>query len=271
MPVALIGELAPVNEKQNMIGKVMGMMFFGGAVATSIGGGLAYLGSWKLVYLAYGAGELILTVIAYSTFKTHQSVVSNKGFIKLYSEALSSKYLRRMLLLLFLMGYCILGSFVYVGKLIEIKTSFNVLIIGLILGFFGLGTILARRKSGTIRAKTGNFFFPLAGIIGFCAVFLLSWSNSVTIISLCLLAFGVVFIAFQSSFITISQSVLPHIRGTVMSLASFCVVVGGSIGTTINGLTIKRLDIHVVFYITAFLLLIISVLAYFFIKSIARK
>ena len=266
--IAYVGELAPNDQKQNMIGKVMGLMFFGGTVATSIGGGLAYFGSWKLVYVVYGISELILTVVIYFSLAEQKISESKKGFIKLYKEALSNKQFQKILPLLVFMGYSVLGSFVYVGKLIENKTGYNVLTIGLILGLFGIGTLMAGRKSGTVRSKTGRVFFLIIGIIGFVSMLILSFFDSVILIGLSLLLFGVVFIAFQSSFISISQSELPHIRGTVMSLASFCVVIGGSIGTFLNGVIINSISIKPVFQITAVLLLVISILAFIFIRRI---
>ena len=267
--VALIGEISPQDEKQNSIAKVMSMMFFGGAIATTIGGGLAFIGSWKLVYGVYGFMELILASLAIVYLGKVKDESTKVNIISLYKNALSNRSLRKMLLNLFLMGYCIFGTFVYTGKLVENKTGLNVFLIGLILSLFGVGSILAGRKSGSLRFKLGNIYFLVAGLTGCISVLALVGFSSVWSISFSLLLFGAVFIAFQSSFISTAQAILPNMRGTVMALASFSVVIGGSLGTFFNGEILNSFGLNFVFIITASLLLLIGTLATLFNKRIA--
>ena len=266
--VALIGEISPMNQKQNSIAKVMSMMFFGGAIATTIGGGLAFLGSWKLVYGVYGVMELILALLAIIYLGKVKDESTQVNIIGLYKNALSNKSLWKMLLNLFLMGYCIFGTFVYTGKLVENKTGLNVFLIGLILSLFGLGSILAGRKTGSLQFKLGNTYFLVAGLIGCISVSALVGFSSIFSISFSLLLFGAVFIAFQSSFISTAQAILPKMRGTVMALASFSVVIGGSLGTFVNGIILNSIGINYIFIVTASLLFLIAILATIFNKQI---
>jgi len=50
-------------------------------------------------------------------------------------------------------------------------------------------------------------------------------------------------------------------RGTVMALASFSVVIGGSLGTYLNGKFLNSVGLNYVFIITAILLFSIGLLA----------
>ncbi|WP_343338460.1 Inner membrane transport protein YnfM [Terrisporobacter petrolearius] len=50
--MALVGENSDDSNRQKSIGKIMGLMFLGGASATLIGGAFAYFGSWRMVYYA---------------------------------------------------------------------------------------------------------------------------------------------------------------------------------------------------------------------------
>jgi len=259
--VALIGEMAPKDQKQNSIAKVMSMMFFGGAIATTVGGGLAFLGSWKLVYGVYGLMELILALLAFIYLGKVKDAGSKVNIVSLYKIALSNRSLRIMLLNLFFMGYCILGTFVYAGKLVENKTGLNVFMIGIILSLFGIGSIVAGRKSVSIRLKLGNIYFLVAGLIGCISVLALVGFSSIWSISFSMLLFGAVFIALQSSFVSTAQSILPDMRGTVMALASFSVVIGGSLGTYLNGKFLNSVGLNYVFIISAILLFAIGLLA----------
>jgi predicted MFS family arabinose efflux permease len=239
----------------------MGMMFFGGAIATTIGGGLAFIGSWKLVYAVYGLLELILALLAIVYLGKVKDTGTRIPIFRLYKNALSNRSLRLTLFNLFLMGYCILGTFVYTGKLVENKTGLNVFMIGIILSLFGIGSILAGRKSVSIRLKLGKIYFLVAGLVGCISVLALVGFSSVWIISFSMLLFGAVFIALQSSFVSSAQSILPNMRGTVMALASFSVVIGGSLGTYINGRLLNSAGLNHVFIITAMLLFSIGLLA----------
>ena len=267
--VALIGEISPQQEKQNSIARIMSMMFLGGAVATTIGGALAYFGSWKLVYLVYGVAELVLAIVSYRYLKNIDSTKRMSNILQLYKSALSNKSLLRILILMFLMGFCVLGSFVYTGKLVESKTGLNVFLIGILLGAFGLGTVVAGRKVGNIRSQLGLPFFIISGLLGFVSLITLVGFSSILTITITLFAFGSVFISLHSSFVTTAQSLLPDLRGTVMALASFSVVVGGSIGTFINGKILTLIGINGVYYFSAILLILASLLAYIFFKQIS--
>ena len=267
--IALIGEISPQQEKQNSIARIMSMMFLGGAVATTIGGALAYFGSWKLVYLVYGVAELVLAIVSYRYLKNIDSTKRMSNILQLYKSALSNKSLLRILILMFLMGFCVLGSFVYTGKLVESKTGLNVFLIGILLGAFGLGTVVAGRKVGNIRSQLGLPFFIISGLLGFVSLITLVGFSSILTITITLFAFGSVFISLHSSFVTTAQSLLPDLRGTVMALASFSVVVGGSIGTFINGKILTLIGINGVYYFSAILLILASLLAYIFFKQIS--
>ncbi|MCK9192086.1 MAG: MFS transporter, partial [Sphaerochaetaceae bacterium] len=61
--LALIGEMFDDKDRHKAIAGVMSMGFLGSASATIIGGSIAYLASWRMVYLVYGVGELILALI----------------------------------------------------------------------------------------------------------------------------------------------------------------------------------------------------------------
>ena len=191
------------------------------------------------------------------------------NILQLYKSALSNKSLLRILILMFLMGFCVLGSFVYTGKLVESKTGLNVFLIGILLGAFGLGTVVAGRKVGNIRSQLGLPFFIISGLLGFVSLITLVGFSSILTITITLFAFGSVFISLHSSFVTTAQSLLPDLRGTVMALASFSVVVGGSIGTFINGKILTLIGINGVYYFSAILLILASLLAYIFFKQIS--
>lgn len=264
--LALVGEVVEPENRQKFIGKVMGMMFLGAASATAIGGALAYFGSWRMVYLGYGLAELILAFIMIRILPNTPSVIDHLNFTSVYKEALSNKKLMARVTTIMIVGYCVFGSFTYSGKLIQAKTGYSVLIVGIILTIFGAGTVFGGRMAPKVRVKIGKWFFILTGILGSISLGILSHSVSIALICIGLFGFGLSFVFLQSTMIMKVQEALPKLRGTAMSLASFNIFVGGAIGTIINGKVLDNYGVSNIFIISSIIMLVVG-----FIASIATK
>ena len=103
------------------------------------------------------------------------------------------------------------------------------------------------------------------------ALFALSSSNNIIILSFGLFFFGVSFIFLQSVLLSAAQEMLPKIKGTVMSLVSFNMFVGGGIGTSINAKIISALGISKIYLVAAFLILAVGLLTSLFLRSIGKS
>lgn len=269
--LALVGQSFDDQNRHKAIGKVMGLMFLGGATATALGGFLAYLGSWRLVYIVYGVSELILAIIILKTLERDQPVSTSFNLIDSYKEPLKNFRFMRLVLTIFFVGFSVFGSFTYTGQLVQEITGYNLLIVGLILSFFGVGTVLGGRIAPAIKMKLKGNFLIVAGIIGSISLFVLSAVSSTLLIILSLFGFGLAFIFLQSTLVSTVQEKLPAKRGTAMSLASFNMFVGGAVGTTINGRVMTALGTSRIFFNAAFIILIVGTIAAFFITSFEKR
>jgi predicted MFS family arabinose efflux permease len=248
--MALIGERFEAEKRQDAIGSVMGMMFLGGASSILIGGTLAQFASWRFVYVLYGVAELILALLV--LIKLPSESGSHHGvFFKTYRTAFSTRGLLAVVGTIFFVGYAVFGSFSFSGHYVETVTGLPVVLIGLILTAFGLGTVFGGRKAGEIRKKLGRFFLPAAGFLGAAGLLLLARFQSIGILVPAFFAFGLAFVFLQSTLIMSAQNMLPAMRGTAMSLASFHMFVGGAIGTLINGRIIAMGSVSTIYYIAA--------------------
>lgn len=265
--MALVGESFEASNRQKAIGKVMGMMFLGGASATVIGGALAYFSSWRLVYFIYGLAELILALVMIKVLSKSPAVIDKLEFIKVYKEALSNKKLMSIVGTIMLVGFSVFGSFTYSGKLVESRTGYNVFFVGLILTLFGVATVVGGRIAPRLRAKLKNNFLLFAGMLGSLSLITISYSFSPVIIGIALFGFGLSFVSLQSTLVSTAQETMPKLRGTAMSLASFNMFVGGAIGTSINGKIISDLSIGTIFFIASIAMLLVAFLATTVIKK----
>ncbi len=270
--MALVGESTNDSERQGAIGKIMGMMFLGGASATVIGGLLAYVGSWRLVYMFYGVAELILALSLLFLLEDSKPKVTEFNIWQAYKSAFSNKQLLSIISIMFVLGFVVLGSFAYTGELVKQITGLkNVLFIGLILSFYGIGTVLGGRISGKFRKKIGYNIFLVAGVFGGLALGSLFYGQFVSQLAVSLFFFGMSFIFFQSTFVTTAQETIPKIRGTVMSLVSFNMVMSGAIGTYVNGKILTYYGAQTIYGIGAVGLLFVGLVAYLVLNRVKTK
>ncbi len=269
--LALVGQSFNDKERQGAIAKVMGLMFLGGATATALGGIISYIGSWRLVYIVYGVAELIVALIILKILEKDKGVVEKLNFFTAYKTPLTNYRFMRLVLVIFFMGFSVFGTFTYSGKLLQSLTGFSVLQIGLILSFFGIGTVLGGRVAPRIRKVLKKGFLVAAGILGFVCLFALSVLTNVYLITLALFGFGVAFIFLQPTLVSTAQAKLPAMRGTAMSLASFNMFVGGAVGTAVNGRVIAANGINSIFFNTSFVILVVGIIAAIFVARFEMR
>jgi predicted MFS family arabinose efflux permease len=205
--MALVGQSFDDTDRHKALGKVMGLMFLGGATATAVGGALAYFGSWRLVYIIYGVGELLLALLMLRLLEKDVPVVARLNYVSAYREPLGSPSFMRLVLTIFFVGFSVFGTFTYSGKLLQEITGYKVLGIGLALSLFGVGTVLGGRIAPKIRRTAGTPYFIIAGVMGFAALFILSAGKNIF-----LLAVGLFFSEFRSYFSNPHWSRVPRRR-----------------------------------------------------------
>jgi len=259
--MALVGESFNDENRHKALAKVMGLMFLGGATATAIGGALAYIGSWRLVYLIYGIGEFILAVVVFKFLERDKAIVEKINIIGTYKKVLKNYGFMSLVLTVFFVGFTVFGSFTYSGQLVQEITGFNIFIVGLILSLFGIGTVLGGKIAPSLRKIMKNNFLVVAGVLGFIALSILGYSLNIYLLGISFLAFGISFIFLQSTLISIAQEKLPHMKGTAMSIASFNMFVGGAIGTSVNGMVMENFGVSQIFRNASFIILFVGIIA----------
>jgi predicted MFS family arabinose efflux permease len=213
------------------------------------------------VYLVYGLAGLVIALIMWRTIEQRPGTAAGVGFRAAYEEALANTRLLKTVSIIFLNGFAVFGSFSYTGKFVEVRTGYNILWVGLILTFFGLATVLGGRKAGSWRQKYGNRLLLWAGTLAGVAWGSMGAWNSPLLLCLSLAGLGLGFIIIQSTLLATAQQLMPQRRGTVMSLASFNMFVGGGVGTWVNGHVLTKWGFEPIFIGAAGLILLAGILA----------
>ena len=269
--MSLIGDRFGRDPKkfQNALGKVFGITFLGGAAATAIGGALTYFGSWRLVYLVYGIAEFITALVMLKVLEKQPGTIARLSFGDAYREAFANPDLIKTVSIVFLVGASVFGSFSYAGNFVQTRTGYNIFLVGLILTFFGLATVVGGRKTGALRQKLGNRLLFYAGILASVSwAFMAAWHSPIGL-SLSLAGFGLGFILIHPTLVATAQQLMPKRRGTVMSLVSFNLFVGGGIGTFVNGKILTAAGFGTVFLFAAVLILLAGIIGSILLQRLA--
>ncbi len=261
--LALIGDVVPLEERQTAIGTFMGISFLGQALSMAIGGTIAYLVSWRGVFVAYAGLAAIITAVLIATGRRmaeqpghHSSGPVLTPYIKLLGDLRSIK---TYLVILF-EGIFILGSFSYLGANISRVFHSNYLGIGFIMTAFGVGAVLAGRVGGKIAERAGRRRLIAAGLfLGAVADLLVaafSASLVLTVVAVFLLGLG--FMLAHSTPLTLATEFARQARGVAMSMVTFCFMVGGAVGTGLGGRLIAAQGYQAFFVLYGVLLVALS-------------
>jgi predicted MFS family arabinose efflux permease len=246
MPVslALIGDLVPMNERQQAIATFMGIAFLGQATSMTIGGTIAALTSWRGVFLTYGVVAAVITAVLLLSARSFSGELHgdpHSRFLQPYTRLLGHWPSLRTYLVVFFEGILILGSFSYLGAFSAKSLSLGTFEIGLLMAVFGVGVIAASRASGPLADRIGRNRLVALGLASAAVADLLAFGASARLaaVALGVLLLGLGFMFAHSSLLTTATQFAAKARGTAMSLVAFSFMVGGAIGTALGGRVIE--------------------------------
>jgi predicted MFS family arabinose efflux permease len=240
MPIslALIGDVVPMERRQQAIGTFMGISFLGQGLSMAVGGSIAYFVSWRGVFITYAVLSVISTALL---FVVGRKVSSKKNpqsrFVKPFAELLRNGRSLAVYVLVLAEGILVVGSFSYLGVYTDFLFHYNYFTIGLILTAFGIGAVITGRLVGRLVPRMGRANAVSLGLLLAVAADVVLYSVTVQpvllVVGVALLGTG--FMLAHSTLLTIATEFAKAARGTAMSLVAVCFMGGGGIGAAIGG------------------------------------
>jgi predicted MFS family arabinose efflux permease len=272
MPIsfALVGDIFPLQERQQAIGTFIGISFLGQGVSMALGGSIAYMFDWRAVFLAYALLSLLPTVLL---LKNYRGIPSEKNpdsdIVKPYLELLSSSGSLLTYLLIVLEGYFIIGSFSFGGSYVSLTHHYDSLHIGLVMTGFGIMSVIGGRLSGKISGLIGPPRVLRIGLLlaasGDLMIHFLGSSIAAFVAGVATLGFG--FILTHSTLVTRATEFAQKSRGAAMSLVAFCFMGSGGVGTALGGRIIASYGIDSIFLIYGLGLFATMLCAWAFVRA----
>ena len=199
MPIslALIGDVFPMEKRQQAIGSFMGISFLGQALSMGIGGAIAYYFDWRGVFIVYGIAAGLITLVLWLQLRAavgdHETRDPHAPVLKPYMQLLRNAVSVRT----------------YIVVLLE-------------------GTFLIGSVSEPTTAAIGLAVAAGADLL----VFLGSSSLIVTGAGVFLLGLGLM--TAHSTLLTLATEFAAKARGSAMSLVAFAFMGGGALGTQLG-------------------------------------
>lgn len=273
MPIslALIGDVFPMEERQQAIGTFMGLSFLGQGLSMAVGGTIAFFLNWRGVFVAYALLSVIPAILLIKNYKLLPSEKNpNSQIIKPYIKLISDTKSLFTYIIVILEGMFIVGGFSYIGSFIAETYHYNNLYIGFIMTGFGIMSVVGGRMSGKITKKIGQRKILSIGLISASIAYIVIYffGTNVFMLLLGVALLGLGFIFTHSTLLTRATEFAQKSRGSAMSLVAFCFMGGGGLGTAIGGRVIMLYGINALFIGYGSLLIVTLLLSYVLIKDI---
>lgn len=268
IPVALayIGDTVPYAERQAALGRMVGVAAFAGVISAALGGVVAEVVSWRVLFLGYGAlALLVAALLLWLPMRSQQPQGQRAVGILAPYRAIAERAGRRgaaLYGLVFVEGFAALGTFGYLGALLVTRDQLSYGVAGALLTLNGVGMMLAARAAGRLVARLGEERMVLLGGALMAVAYLLATLQPTLIcFPVAMLLSGAGFALAHSTLQTRATELAPEQRGTTIALFAFAFVLGSGLGSAAAGMAIERIGFGATLLATAAVLAIFTIVA----------
>ena len=255
LSLAWIGDNTDYEKRQATLGRFLAFVLVGQILGPAFGGALAEFVSWREVFYVLAAVFLVVGVVLFAEDRKARRLPApmrtQTGVWRAYSDVLRDRWVRIVMLTVFLEGGLFYGAFAYGGAYLKDRFDLSYLIIGALLAGFGLGGVIYSLLVRWLLARLGEKGFVLGGglilFVCFLALPLLpSWHATVPIF----IASGFGFYMFHNTLQTKATEMAPQARGTAIAVFAFSLFMGQASGVAACGLLVSAVGYQWSFMLT---------------------
>jgi predicted MFS family arabinose efflux permease len=239
LTLAYVGDTVPYAQRQATIAILMVSSAAASAFSTSVGGLIAAIVSWRLVFPIFGvvSGIVAVGVLILIGAEIRLPLPEPRPRPReVYFSALRAPRMLPLLLLVMTEGFIYNGVFSYLGGYLNHRFLLGSLAIGLLLGFTGVAQLGAARMLRYLVRRLGERRLILigGGMMGagyLTAALIPAWP----LFLFSMLLAGAGFALCHSTLQTRATETFPQARGTAVALFAFALFLGGGGGTALVG------------------------------------
>lgn len=234
MTLAYIGDVVPIERRQQAIGNLVTVTSIATAVSPAIGGIVATVLSWRALFVACGLLTFLPAALLYRVPRPARLAAAGtgwRGFVAPFGAVLRSRNALIIDALVFLEG-ALTAGLTYLGAFAHDEYGADYARIGVLLGLYGVGSIATARVVGRLVRRLGSGRMVLAGSALLALSYLaLLGPHSQPLFGAAMLVMGVGFVTCHSTLQTCVTEAVPGLRGTAVAFFAFSLFLGGGAGT----------------------------------------
>ncbi len=232
LTLVFIGDTVVYDRRQIVLGFLSVTSSAAMAFSASLGGTVAHFISWRWMLVGYSVLALVPVALMWRLKGTAVREASGRG--EGYSHILRN---RRALLIygsVFLEGFLLWGGMNYIGAFAMVRYGFDQFTIGLLIAFFGIGTMaggLFMRRIRSVLSEKGMAAWGGA-LMGLPYLALIPrWPAGTFVTAMLTLGLGFVFL--HTTLQLRGTEISAAARGKAFSLFIFCLFTGISAGSAV--------------------------------------
>lgn len=235
LTLAYIGDTVPYAQRQATIAILMSCSAAATAFSTSVGGLIAAIVSWRLVFPIFGVASGVVAIALLFLLKEEIRLPLPDPRPRprdTYLAAVRAPRMLPLLILILVEGFIYNGVFSYLGGYLNHRFALGSLAIGLLLGFAGVMQLSTARVLRYLVLRLGERRMILigGGMMGaayLTAALIPNWPFFLV----SMLLAGIGFVLCHTTLQTRATETFPQARGTAVALFAFALFLGGGVGT----------------------------------------
>jgi len=247
LSLAWIGDNTSYEKRQATIGRFLSFILMGQILGPALGGALAEFISWRRVFDVMAVIFMVVSIVLFSVDRRTRAPASaiskpHGNVWRNYAAVLGDRWVRIMIVTVFLEGGLFYGAFAYTGAYLKERFGLSYLLIGGMLAGFGVGGVVYSLLVKWLLARLGEKgFVRLGGALMFVCMAVLPllpwWQASIPVFIIA--GFG--FYMFHNTLQTRATEMAPQARGTAIAVFAFCLFMGQAGGVAACGIAIRLL------------------------------
>lgn len=246
LSMAWIGDVVPYNERQPVLARFLLGQILGVSAGVFVGGLAADFFSWRLPFFALSVGFVLISI---TLFKLNKQLpdfarIRNRSEGKViarmigeFSQVLSGRWARIVLITVFVEGMCLYGAFSFIATHMHIVHGIPLSQAGMLVMLFGFGGVLFAMTAGFLVRRLGEIGLTrwgaiIAGMSLFVSGIGPHWAWA---IPGCFLT-GLGFYMLHNTLQINATQMAPERRGAAVSAFASCFFLGQSLGVALAGI-----------------------------------
>lgn len=247
LAMAFIGDVTPYERRQQVLGTYLSGQIMGQLFGQAAGGILGDLFGWRNVFfllaglLALATAALVRELIVNPVARdSARASPAPGGFVADYAAILGSRWARIVIAAVAIEGAALWGTFAYVGADLHLRSGLSFTLVGVIVASFALGGLAYSLSVRFLVGRFGQIGLAIRGGLLLAAAYLALCVVPWWLAPLPVMGIGLGYYALHNTLQTNATQMIPHARGTAVSLFSSALYFGQTLGVAVGALVVDR-------------------------------